>query len=106
MDKERKERLTNEIFKNKFSSQFELVNYAIKIAANMIKSGRAPRVKIDSQSPALQILAEIAANKDVLEDIEEILPEPEIEKEEEDVKKQMAHFTSKGSERKKNRLAL
>lgn len=73
MDKQTvfKESLTNEKIRAKFSSQFELVGYAIKLAENMIKTGRGSRVKTDSQNRAFQILAEIASNKDVLDDIPE-----------------------------------
>ena len=64
-----KECLTNEKIRKKFNSQFELVNYAIRLAENMIKSGREPRVKIDSKNRALQILSEILNNKDRFDDI-------------------------------------
>jgi hypothetical protein len=66
---EHKETLTNEQLRKKFISQFELVNYAIRLAENMIKSGRAPRVKLDTQNAAMQILAEISAGKDQFEEI-------------------------------------
>jgi DNA-directed RNA polymerase subunit omega len=73
MDKQAvfKESLTNEKIRTKFTSQFELVSYAIKLAENMIKTGRGSRVKTDSQNRALQILAEIASGKDVFDDIPE-----------------------------------
>lgn len=64
-----KECLTNEKIRKKFVNQFELVNYAIKLAENMILSGRDPRVKIDSQNRALQVLSEILNNKDKFDDI-------------------------------------
>ena len=64
-----KECLTNEKIRKKFNSQFELVNYAIRLAENMIKSGREPRVKTDSKNRALQILSEILNNKDRFDDI-------------------------------------
>lgn len=59
-----KDNLTNEKLKKKFISQFDLVNYAIQLAENMIKVGREPRVKTDLQNRAAQVLAEIAQNKD------------------------------------------
>jgi DNA-directed RNA polymerase subunit omega len=64
-----KENLTTEQLRQKFKSQFELVNYSIRLAENMIKTGRGPRVKIEIQSPAMQILAEIQAGKDQFDDI-------------------------------------
>ena len=71
MDKQAvfKDTLTNEKIRAKFTSQFELVGYAIKLAENMIKTGRGSRVKTESQNKALQILAEIASGKDVFDDI-------------------------------------
>lgn len=64
-----KESLTNEKLLNKFVNQFELVNYAIKLAENMIRSGRAPRVRTETQNSSLNVLAELTAGKDVLEEI-------------------------------------
>ncbi len=59
-----KEYLTIESFHKKFKSQFDLVNHAIGLAVNLITTGRAPRVKIKSQNPAAQVLAEIREGKD------------------------------------------
>src|SRR5690349_5162878 len=64
-----KDFLTNEKLAKKFKSQFELVNYAIKLAENMIRTGRDTRVKTDLQNRAMQILAEIANNKDQFDEI-------------------------------------
>lgn len=64
-----KETLTTEQLRLKFKSQFELVNYSIRLAENMIKTGRGPRVKIEIQSAAMQVLAEIQAGKDQFDDI-------------------------------------
>jgi len=64
-----KENLTNELIGKKFNSQFELVNYAIKLAENMIYTGRDPRIKTESQNRALQVLTEILNNKDFLDEI-------------------------------------
>jgi hypothetical protein len=66
---EKKENLTNEKLRNKFANQFELVSYAIKLAENMIRTGRAPRVKTETQNASLNVLAEIASGKDVLEEL-------------------------------------
>jgi DNA-directed RNA polymerase subunit omega len=64
-----KDPLTNEKIVKKFESQFDLVNYAIRLAENMIYSGRDSRVKIDCQNRALQILGEIALGKDIFDEI-------------------------------------
>lgn len=61
--------LTNEKIIKKFISQFDLVNYAIRLAENMIHTGRDPRVKVESQSRAMQILGEIALGKDVFDEL-------------------------------------
>lgn len=66
---EHKENLTNERLGGKFTNQFELVNYAIKLAENMVRSGRSPRIKSDIQNPAVIILEELIQGKDHLEDI-------------------------------------
>lgn len=66
--------LTNEKVCKKFRSQFDLVNYAIRLAENMIKTGRDSRVKIDSQNRALQVLSEIVNDKDQFDEI----PEAEV----------------------------
>ncbi len=67
--KDRKLHLTNELVKKKFVSQFDLVNYAIKLAVNMIHTGREGRVKIDSHNHATQILSEIISGKDHFENV-------------------------------------
>ncbi|MBS4168770.1 hypothetical protein [Parachlamydia sp. AcF125] len=64
-----KSSLTNEKISRKFGNQFDLVNYAIKLAENMIKTGRDARVRTESQNRALQVLAEIAENKDRFDEI-------------------------------------
>lgn len=61
--------LTNEKIIKKFVSQFDLVNYAIRLAENMIQTGRDPRVKVESQSRAMQILGEIALGKDTFDEL-------------------------------------
>lgn len=67
--------LTTEKIKQRFKSQFDLVSYAIRLAENMIRSGREPRIKTDIQNKALQVLSEIAAGKD---QFDEILPEQNL----------------------------
>jgi hypothetical protein len=61
--------LTNEKLSRRFKSQFELVNYAIKLAENMIKTGRDPRIKTDIKNRAYQILQEITAGVDYIDDL-------------------------------------
>ena len=69
--------LTNQQISKKFVNQFDLVNYAIRLAENMIRTGRAPRVKVDVDNPVVQVLAEILEGKDKFEEIivEEIIKE-------------------------------
>lgn len=62
--------LTNEgIMKRRERSTFDLVNYAIKVAENMIHSGREPVVRTHSQNIPMYVLAEIANNKEIFADI-------------------------------------
>lgn len=102
--------LTNEKLSKKFVNQFELVNYAIRLADNMIKSGRAPRVKVDVDNPVIQVLAEIEQGKDYLEEIADIV-QPEIKKEEPSYKmdlngkeKGKSLGASKSTEKRKSRI--
>ncbi len=99
-----KEQLTNEKIRKKFASQFDLVNYAIRHAENMIHTGRDPRVKIDSQNRSLQVLTEILNDKDRFDEIivDEMAPAaPEYRRNEES-----NYRAEKSSERKKSRKAL
>lgn len=73
-----KEYLTNEKVCKKFGSQFELVNYAIKLAANMIMTGRDSRVKIDSQNRAMQVLSEILNDKDSFDELYDYEEEEQV----------------------------
>lgn len=100
-----KDFLTNEKVANKFKkSQFDLVNYAICLAENMIKTGRDSRVRTDSQNRAMQILSEILNDKDQLD---EIVEQPELEEGERySSYKESASLSEKGAERKKNRKIL
>lgn len=70
MDKKAKIHLTNEEITKKFKSSFELVNYAIQLAENMIKTGRDARVKSDVQNRAMLILEEIHEGKDQFDEIQ------------------------------------
>ncbi|WP_042280102.1 DNA-directed RNA polymerase subunit omega [Candidatus Protochlamydia sp. R18] len=69
---EKKIRFTNESLSKNFTSNFELVNYAIRLAENMIKSGRDTRVKSDIQNRAMLILEEIYEGKDIFDEIKEV----------------------------------
>lgn len=60
---------TNEKLSKKFINQFDLVNYAIRLAENMIRTGRDARVKTEFQNRSMQILAEIVEDKDFFDEI-------------------------------------
>jgi hypothetical protein len=68
-----KKNLTNEKISKKFDNQFDLVNYSIQLAANMIHTGRSSRVKIDTENPALIIYEEILEGKDYFEEKKKML---------------------------------
>lgn len=70
MDKKGKIPLTNEELRKKFKNNFDLVNYSISLAENMIKSGRDARVKSDCQNRAMLILEEIREGKDQFDEIQ------------------------------------
>lgn len=69
------DQLTNEEISKKFKNQFDMVNFAIKMATQKIKSGRPSRVKSDVENQVYQILEEIAAGKELLEDVIEAIEE-------------------------------
>lgn len=54
--------LTNEELAKKFKSNFELVNHAIKMAENMIRTGR-DRIEAEFQNRAMMVLEEINTGK-------------------------------------------
>lgn len=74
MSKKAKIHFTNEEISKKFKSSFDLVNYAIKLAKNMIETGRDSRVKMDTQNKATLILEEITQGKDQFDEIREAAP--------------------------------
>lgn len=76
---QKKEMLTTEPISKRFKSQFELVTYSIKLAENMIRTGRGPRVKTDVQNVSHQILLEILNNLDSFEDT--VVPKVEVKQE-------------------------
>lgn len=68
---DQKDALTNEKLNKKFKSQFDLVEHAIRLVDNMVKSGRSPRIKLDIQNPAVIVLEEIVQGRDALVDLPE-----------------------------------
>jgi hypothetical protein len=95
-----REQLTSEEIRKKFKSQFDLVSYAIKLAENMVRTGRDPRVVVDSQNRAMQILEEIRNGKDKFD---AIAPEAVVERREEPLK---AKSVDGHAVPKRNRKAL
>lgn len=102
----KKDSFTNEKLSKKFVSQFDLVNYAIRLAENMIRTGREPRVKTEFLNRSNQILAEISQDKDQFDEIPESIVEYEenaqnhIRMAEERI---ISYTTSKTPEKKKAR---
>ncbi|MDF2549962.1 MAG: hypothetical protein K0S07_1029 [Chlamydiales bacterium] len=75
---EYREALTNEILTKRFKSAFELVSYAIKLAQTMVEAGKEPRVRTDCKNLAFQVLAEIAATKNLPEfeaELKKLIPQ-------------------------------
>ena len=105
-----KDYLTNEKITKKFKSQFELVSYSIRLAENMILTGRDSRVKSDSQNRAMQILSEILNDKDRFDEIveeihEDVLAESAYMKKA-DERQSSQPASMKTTERKKSRKVL
>lgn len=99
-----KDYLTNEKIRKKFGNQFDLVNYAIKLAENMIITGRDPRVKTESQNRSLQVLTEILNGKDHLDDLLlELADEEEVKA---TIAEEEIEEEPKSTERKKSRKAV
>lgn len=65
----KRDSLTTEHLKKQFGSSFELVNYAINQAKDMIKSDRPCRVSTQIHNRAYQILLEIGEHKDHYQDL-------------------------------------
>jgi len=85
-----KNRLTNEPLRKKTTSSYELVNYAIRLAKNMIEVEREARVSAPGIiNTSYLILEEIIQSKDAFEEprpkLEE-LPQPKEESESEEKK--------------------
>ncbi len=58
-EKDLKDYLTTEALVHSFKSQFDLVAQSIKIATNLVKTGRSVRVRTDVQNPAYNTLQEV-----------------------------------------------
>lgn len=61
--------LTNEAIAKKFRNNFDMVLYAIKGAESMIRSGRGPRIRTNTENKAMIMIEEIAAGRDHLNDV-------------------------------------
>jgi hypothetical protein len=61
-----KKHLTNEALRKKFPSQFDLVNYAIKIAEQMIHGGHMMTVDNEDLTLIIKVLAELNGETNVL----------------------------------------
>lgn len=96
-------KVTHEYLSKKFKNRFDLVNYAIRLAENMIKSGREPRVRADTQNRAMLILGEIHEGKDVFDEIIEVKPKSEINVE---TATKVKFFAETPEERRQNKAAL
>ncbi len=77
-ERDLKDYFTTEALVHGFKSQFDLVAQSIRIAENMVHTGRAVRVKTDVQNPAYNVLQEI------LNDYTDVPGEEEEEEEEEE----------------------
>lgn len=72
---EYKDCLTNEELLKRFKNQFELVRVAIKLAEYEIKSGKDAYGLHDTDNVAYQVLSEIAAGREYIEEDETEEPE-------------------------------
>jgi hypothetical protein len=63
------EHLTNERLRNIFDNQFELVNYAIKLAEYFIKTGKEPFAYQTNQNLATKILRIVEGGKGRFRDL-------------------------------------
>lgn len=68
---ETKDHFTSEYLAKRFINPFDLVNHAIKLAENMMLSGRPPRIRVETVglNPTSIILEEIYQEKDYLDDV-------------------------------------
>jgi hypothetical protein len=100
---EKQHSLTNEKLSHKFKSQFEMVNYSISLVKNMVNSGRPPRIRMETQNPAIICVEEISQGKDRFEEIILVKPpEPAIPA----VNIPLENESAKAPEKKKPRRIL
>jgi hypothetical protein len=66
---EHRKTLTSEEISKRFKNQFDFVNYAIKLAENMIQTGRQPYGTSKTENPALWVLEEIVMGNDKIEEL-------------------------------------
>jgi|LakMenEpi03Aug12_release.lakeMendotaPanAssembly.Ray.scaffolds.fasta_scaffold01500_32 hypothetical protein len=105
-----KETLTNELIRKKCASQFELVNYAIRLAEYYIKSGKELE-NFYGKNPALQVISAINDKQETLREIPEILEDEEEEDKgsfhsRNDEKENVPHSNMKTGEKKKLKVRL
>lgn len=84
-----KEYLTNEYIAKKFNSQFDLVNFAVKLAEHKIKAGVGSEFS-DELNPALEVIDELSfidPNETKFDDYEEEEEEAEEKNEDKPKKK-------------------
>lgn len=95
-------RYTNESLSKKFDNPFFLVNHAIALAENMIRSGREPYVDIDCDNLAMIALEEIDSGKAVFVAIENNKParQPQSSFDDEQLKKLMREERAEGRKSK------
>ncbi|MCB1136996.1 MAG: hypothetical protein KDK78_12070 [Chlamydiia bacterium] len=75
---ELKDQLTNQEIKEKFKSDFELVNYAIRLAESLIKAGKEPDFGTDVRNYAYGILQMILDGRDEFIDLTKHVETPEV----------------------------
>jgi DNA-directed RNA polymerase subunit K/omega len=97
---------TSDQLLKKFGSQFELVNYAIRLAENMIRSGKEPHLIGDAQNIALQVIAAIASNTDRFEEITETVVETRFTEMIEPLRQAHKETLRSPVEKKKQRVPL
>ncbi len=59
--------LTNEELTKRFKNQFDLVNYAIRLAENKIRTGQDSRSGLEVNNRAMQVIEDIMAGNDFLD---------------------------------------
>ncbi|MGA8164213.1 MAG: hypothetical protein WB791_04210 [Waddliaceae bacterium] len=92
-----RENLTNEKVRTRFTNQFDLINHAIKLAEDLIKSGRHLREHTTTDNPALQAIEELLSHEDKGYDGKEIhaveSTELDIQEEQESIEKEEEEIT-------------